>query len=147
MAPQLAAAAACLLMTAGPASAALGGDEATIDADQVHLTGVQKVSRAQRFAVHEIRVPTGTVVREYVSPDGKVFGIAWSGSTMPDLRQLMGEHFDHYVQAVGKRGMRGLVQLDEPELVVRSSGHMRAFSGSAYLPQVLPAGVSGVDVH
>jgi hypothetical protein len=90
--------------------------------------------------------PLGTVVREYVSPDGKVFGIAWNGPTMPDLRQLMGEHFDHYVQAVAKRGMRGPVHLDEPELVVRRAG-ICARSGRGLSAAGFAAGVSGVDVQ
>ena len=39
----------------------------------------------------------------------------------------------------------GIVQ--DSGLVVHSGGHMGAFSGQAYLPQALPAGVSGTDIQ
>jgi hypothetical protein len=34
------------------------------------------------------------------------------------------------------------VDISQANLVVHASGHMRAFSGIAYLPQAIPAGVS-----
>ncbi|MEO8303238.1 MAG: DUF2844 domain-containing protein [Betaproteobacteria bacterium] len=143
--------AAALAMSAAfvalPASAALGGDAVTIDADAAQLQGRMKIARVQRYAVHEIESPHGTVVREYVSPAGKVFGVAWNGPTLPDLRQVLGPYFDTYVEAVRKRAARGPVQIAVPGLVVQSSGHMRAFVGSAYLPEGLPQGVAAEEVR
>jgi Protein of unknown function (DUF2844) len=143
----LAATVALLVAIAGPASAALGGDVATVEADAVHLQGRLKIARVQRYAVHEIAAPHGTVVREYVSPAGKVFGVAWNGPVMPDLRQVLGPYFDAYVEAVAKRKARGPVHVAVAGLVVHSSGHMRAFAGSAYLPDGLPAGVAAEEVR
>lgn len=134
-------------LVALPAAASLGGDEATIAADHVVLTGTMKISRVQRFAVHEIAAPSGTVVREYVSPAGKVFGVAWNGPTMPDLRQVLGPYFDTYVEAVAQRRARGPVHVVLPGLVVQSSGHMRAFAGQAYLPDGIPAGVAKEEIR
>ena len=130
-----------------PASAALGGDAATVEADVAHLQGRVKIARAQRYAVHEIEAPHGTVVREYVSPAGRVFGVAWNGPVKPDLRQVLGPYFDTYVEAVAKRKARGPVQVVLPGLVVQSSGHMRAFVGSAYLPGGLPEGVAAGEIQ
>ncbi|WP_250520786.1 DUF2844 domain-containing protein, partial [Caballeronia sp. NCTM1] len=45
------------------------------------------------------------------------------------------------------RGGRGQVSVQDSGLVVHSGGHMGAFSGSAYLPQSLPAGVSASDIQ
>ena len=143
----LAAMAAILGVVALPAFAALGGDDASVAADHVHLKGSLKIARAQRYTVHEIQTPYGTVVREYVSPEGKVFAVAWSGPTMPDLRQVLGAHFDDYVNAVAKRARRGPVQILQPGLVVQSSGRMRAFVGNAYLPEVLPQGVGAGEIR
>jgi hypothetical protein len=142
----LAALALALAIVAFPAAASLGGDEATIAADQVVLTGKMKVSRVQRYAVHEIAAESGTVVRQYVSPAGMVFGVAWNGPTMPDLRQVLGPYYDTYVQAAAKRKARGPVKIELPGLVVQSSGHMRAFVGSAYLPGGVPKGVATDEI-
>lgn len=132
-----------VLATAVPQSAvaALGGDAATVVADQVHISGKLAVSQTQKYTVHEIRAPSGTVVREFASPGGTVFGVAWSGPTMPDLRQVLGPYFDQYVAAVSQRHMRGPVLIEQPGLVVQSGGHMRAFSGRAYVPEAVPQGV------
>lgn len=129
-----------------PAAAALGGDESTVASDNAVLSGRIKVARVQRYAVHEIAAPSGTVVREFVSPAGKVFAVAWSGPTMPDLRQVLGPYFDTYVAAVAQRKAKGPVNVVLPGLVVQSSGHMRAFSGKAYLPDAVPAGVASEEI-
>ena len=34
----------------------------------------------------------GTTVREYVSPQGSVFGITWQGRSTPDMNQLLGTY-------------------------------------------------------
>jgi hypothetical protein len=86
------------------------------------------------------------MVREYVNPSGTVFAVAWDGPWIPDLRQVLGDHFDRYQAAMqsrqhGARTGRGGVVIDEPGLVVQMSGHPRAFTGRAYLPALLPAGV------
>jgi hypothetical protein len=77
-----------------------------------------------------------------------VFGVAWQGPSMPDLRQLLGVYFDQYVEAAAaRRTRRAPVLVELPGLVVHSSGHMRAFSGKAYLPQGLPQGVTAEEIQ
>jgi hypothetical protein len=131
-----------------PALASLGGDESTVAADHAMLAGQSqiKVARVQRYAVHEMAAPSGTVVREFVSPAGKVFAVAWSGPSMPDLRQVLGPYFDTYVAAVAQRKAKGPVNVVLPGLVVQSSGHMRAFAGKAYLPDAVPTGVAAEEI-
>jgi hypothetical protein len=128
------------------AAASLGGDESTVAADHAVLAGQIKVARVQRYAVHEIAAPSGTVVREFVSPAGKVFAVAWSGPAMPDMRQVLGPYFDTYVAALAQRKAKGPVNVVLPGLVVQSSGRMRAFSGKAYLPDAVPAGVASEEI-
>jgi hypothetical protein len=143
----LAAFAVAAAALALPAAASLGGDEASVAADHAVLEGNIKVARVQRYAVHEIAAPSGTVVREFVSPAGKVFAVAWSGPTMPDLRQVLGPYFDTYVAALAQRKARGPVNVVLPGLVVQSGGHMRAFVGKAYLPDGMPAGVGSEEIR
>ena len=52
-----------------------------------------RVTSSDTYTVHEMRASTGTTVREYVSASGKVFGVAWEGPTLPDLRQVLGVYF------------------------------------------------------
>ena len=139
---------ATLAMTVSQSAIAwLGGDAATVVADQVHINGKLVVSRTQKYTVHEIQAPSGTAVREFASPAGTVFGVAWSGPTMPDLRQLLGPYFDQYLGAAAQRNRRGPVLIEQPGLVVQSSGHMRAFAGQAYLPDGIPAGVAKEEIR
>jgi hypothetical protein len=139
---------ATLAMTVSPSAiAALGGDAATVVADQVHINGKLVVSPTQKYIVHEIQAPSGAVVREFASPAGTVFGVAWSGPTMPDLRQVLGPYFERYVEAAAQRKRRGPVLIEQPGLVVQSGGHMRAFVGKAYVPEAVPQGVATDEIR
>jgi hypothetical protein len=134
-----------------PAWASLGGDAASIEADQVHLQGTRTTTPAESYTVHEIQAPTGTVVKEYVSSEGRVFAIAWHGPWVPDLRQLLGNYFEQYRAAAqtrsGTRMVRKPVMIDQPGLVVQIGGHIRAFAGRAYVPGMLPSGVRAEDIQ
>ena len=50
--------------------------------------------------VRQTALGSGTLVREYVSQDGTVFGAGWSGPRMPDLAELLGSYFPQYVVGV-----------------------------------------------
>ena len=143
---RLAGAALISGLAAFPTHAALGGPEASVEADRLQVQGTQRVLRTGTYTVHEMQVPSGTVVREYVSPEGIVFGVAWQGPAMPDLRQILGGYFDRYVDAASKRKARGPITIEQPGLVVHSGGHMRAFAGRAYIPEALPPGVSADSI-
>jgi hypothetical protein len=98
--------------------------------------------------VHEIQLPSGTVMREFVAPNGNVFAVAWQGPTRPDLRQALGRYFDSYVSAPrSKLADRRHVQIQQGDLVVQAGGHMRALSGRAYLLSAIPSGVNVGDLH
>jgi len=134
-----------------PALAALGGDLSSVEADRASMQAEIKVTQADAYATHEIKAPTGTVVREYVSPDGRVFGVAWQGPFIPDMKQLLGTYLQQYAaaakaQKAGRPGHRPL-NIQEPGLVVQTSGHMRSYSGRAYDPGLLPQGVSANEIR
>jgi hypothetical protein len=136
----------CLLPL--PSRATLGGDASTTQVDQARLKASMRVAPGEKFAVHEMTLPGGTVVREFVSPQGQVFAVSWKGPFKPDLRQLMGDYFDRYVQATpAARGGHNASRIAQTDLVVQSMGHMRAFSGHAFVPGMLPAGVAESDLQ
>jgi hypothetical protein len=148
--------AACLvaaMLTFGgssPAYGALGGNAASVQADQVHMQGSLRTTAAAGYTVQEIR-SAGTLVREYVSGAGQVFGVAWEGRWPPDLRQVLGSYFEQYVQAArtqnGARGVRRPLSIESQGLVVQIGGHPRAFFGRAYVAEQLPANVRAEDIR
>jgi hypothetical protein len=136
-----------LVVQPSNASAALGGTVSTVDSDRVHVQGaLMRIVQNGPVAMHELRSSSGTLIREYVnSSSGTVFAVAWDGPWLPDLRQVLGDHFDHYQAAMRgrlqSRTARGVVAIDDGGLVVQMSGHPRAFVGRAYLAGSVPAGV------
>jgi len=75
--PRWAAVVLVILAFSLPSFAGLGGYADSVEADRVKMKATLKVTQAKAYAVHEIKAPTGTVVREYVSADGRV--LAWHG--------------------------------------------------------------------
>jgi hypothetical protein len=134
-----------------PSLAALGGDADSVEADRAHMNATLTTTKTDAYTMHEISHPNGTLIREYVSPSGRVFGVAWHGSFIPDMRQLLGTYFQQYEAAAkaaraARRG-RGPLNIQQPNLVFQNGGHMRAFSGRAYDPGLLPQGVSANDIR
>lgn len=128
-----------------PALAALGGNTASVEADRAALRGSLHVVSASGYAVHEITTASGLKVHEYVSSAGKVFAITWAGNRTPDLQQMLGSSFGEFQQAraarPSNRDHRHLA-VDTPTLIVRSVGHLRTYTGRAWLPAELPASFS-----
>jgi uncharacterized protein DUF2844 len=123
--------------------ATLGRDVTSVKDDSARMKAALRVNHNASFMVHELTMPTGTVVREYVSPAGKVFGVAWRGPYLPDFRQLLGDYFAPVMQTPrNQRQGRGPLEVRQPNVVFQSGGHMRAFFGRAYVPDMLPKGVS-----
>lgn len=131
-----------------PVFAALGGDSASVQADLVRSKGTLRMTSTAAFTVHEITTSYGTVVREYISPADKVFAVSWRGPVIPDLRQMLGDYYGQYEQAASAPhiGHRHLA-IDQPGLVVHSSGRMRAFFGQAWVPGLLPQNFSVKQIN
>ena len=135
-----------------PALAALGDNVASVSKDRVHLHAQLKgVTSSVGFTVHEIEAPAGTLIREYISPSGTVFAVSWSGPTKPDLQQLFGNYFSQYASASSSVRHGGATrrhfEVKQPDLVVESNGRMRAFRGRAYVPSLMPSGVTPGDIR
>jgi hypothetical protein len=129
-----------------PAFAALGASLDSVRYDQARMGAKVVVTIKQAYSVHELRSPLAIVVREYVSSDGRVFAVSWQGPFMPDMRQLLGSYFEQYSSATQAQRVQRIGRLPlsirYPSLVLQSVGHMRAYSGRAYDPALLPTGVS-----
>jgi hypothetical protein len=128
-----------------PAWATLGQYEGSVSTDQQHMRTEDRVQDFQSYKVHQLTANNGTIVREYVSPKGMVFGVAWQGRFMPDMNQLLGSYVSS-LQAASKaqteiHPRRSLI-VKTNDFVFVSNGHMRFFSGSAYVPSLIPNNVA-----
>jgi len=122
--------------------AALGDDASSINADEAHLNASVRVTASEHYSIHEMHTAKGTVIRQYVSPAGRVFAIAWQGFS-PDLERLLGDHFNEYLVAASQTAHRGRgVHVENGDLVFDSGGHMRYVVGRAFLRSQIPSGVS-----
>lgn len=144
----VAAAVMMCLLPPQAARAGLGDPESAIPVDVQRMGGSIKSSARSSYRIHEIQMSSGTVLREFASAEGTVFAVAWSGPTLPDLRQALGHYFDAYASAAqGSHSARRHLEIKQTDWVMQSSGHMRAFRGRAYLPKLIPVGTSLDEIH
>ena len=133
-----------------PAMAHLGGDAGSIDADRRELHAALRSIPLQQFDLHEITAPSGTLVHEYVTRQGTVFAVTWKGPLPPDLHQLFGDYYARFQAAAAAQvrpGMHRQVSITAGDLVVQSSARTRSFAGVAYIPSLLPSGISAADLQ
>jgi hypothetical protein len=135
------------------ANAGLGEPESSASADAAVLHGSSKSTDIKstdmsNYRVHSIELPSGTVVREYATLSGTVFAVAWSGPAVPNLQQTLGSYYATFLSgAKASRTGHHHLEIRRDNFVMQSSGHMRAFTGRAYVPQAIPAGVSLDELH
>src|SRR5215471_20740832 len=132
-----------------PAFAVLGGDASSLRDDQVHMNASLRSTQMPAYTIHELRTPAGMVVREFASSSGRIFAVSWNGPSPPDLRQLLGSHFEDFrkgAEAQRDRGPRGVFFVQHNGLTVQIGGHMRSYVGRAYLPDQVPPGVRADDL-
>lgn len=140
----LAVLAATFLMSV-PSWAVLGGSVQSVRADQQRLRGQLEAVSRQGYFVQQITAPDRSIIEEYVSPAGVVFGVSWQGPAMPNLSLLLGSYFPVFQQAsqsAARRHSRRALVVSSNQLVVESGGHPRAFHGRAYVPSLIPANLS-----
>ena len=141
---------AAVLANAQRVQAKLGESADSVESDGKALSAVRHaVTVHNGYTVQEIHSDS-TNVREYVSSSGVVFGVAWNGLTHPDLTQLLGSYLGEYQDALRQtprnQGGRRL-QVKTSRIVVEKGGHMRNLQGRAYVPALIPAGVSVDEIR
>ncbi len=130
------------------AYAALGEDVASVASDQVRMQAKLQILNRDSYAIHELQMPTGAKVREFVGHGGKVFAVSWSGGWRPNLRDILGAHYEQFIEGSrGRRVTRGPVRIALPGMVVVMVGHQRNFFGQVCLTDLLPPGLRPEDVR
>jgi hypothetical protein len=131
------------------AYASLGSTPSNFGATPLLRQGARSLAAADsgssaNYTVTQSTLDEGTVVREYSDSAAVVIAVSWNGPFLPDLHTLLGTHFDTLRSEAAKKPKAGHSQLavERPDLVIVSTGHMRSFSGKAWIPGALPAGFS-----
>jgi len=130
---------------AAPAFARLGGDFASINEDSARVRGQLVSTDLLNYQRHDITTSAGTVIHEYLSRSGKVFAVTWQGPLPPDLRQLFGDYFESFRSAAAAQSHPGghrQFSIQQSDFVMQASGHLRAFQGRAFVPSLVPSGVT-----
>lgn len=141
---------ACVLIQGlpHPAWAALGGSADSVESDRVSMKGLTRPAPAGALQKEVLQLPSGTVVTEYLGTSGAVYAVTWRGPVLPNLQQVLGTYFPSYKSASLAPVVRHrLVKVSTPNVVIESSGKMRAFVGRAWIPALLPSGVTPADIH
>jgi hypothetical protein len=144
------AVAVAVLIATERVQATLGEGEVTVASDGQMLSsrGISITTRIG-YTVHEI-VSDAATVREYVSRDGWIFAIAWNGLIHPDLTQLLGAYATEYEDALQRHppepGQR-VLHVEANNVIVEKWGQMRNLQGRAYVPALIPPGVTVDEIR
>jgi len=126
------------------ASATLGGDGASVLADQSALHATMTIKAEAGYTDYALTQPNGVVVHEFVNPSSHVFEVTWSGmGRRPDMEQILGTYATRFHgTAKVSRPVSRRADRVEDDLVVHSAVRNRYFSGTAHVPALLPEHMS-----
>ena len=119
--------------------------KSSVSVDQQVFRGSDHEVLHEGYRTHELTVADGAVLKEMISPAGLVFEVAWQAPRMPNVQQLLGSNMAALqvaMQANTHRRVGGPLIVRTQNLVFVSGGHMRSFHGYAYVPSLVPRGVS-----
>jgi hypothetical protein len=134
-----------LVMATTPVWATLGQSEASVTSDELQMKSEHRVQTLQNYKVHELTTAGGATVREYVSPQGSVFGVTWHGRSTPDMNQLLGTYVNNMQTATAdqiKIQPRRGITVKTKDFVYSNFCRLRMCSGSAYVPSLVPSNVA-----
>ena len=153
---KIAAFSLCLVLLAGiccfprQARATLGEGADSVARDRHALSAAAPtITSHANYTVQEV-ISDAATVREYLNLSGVVFAVAWNGMAHPDLSTLLGSYATEYQnakrQTPRKHGERRS-KVQASRVIVETWGHMRNLQGRAYLPALLPEGVSVNEIN
>ncbi len=133
------------------AQAELGGGLTSVAPDRARMQASLTTTAQGGYSRHIMVRSNGGQVHELTNAQGHVFAVVWAGPGKPDLRSLLGTHFAAYQDSLTStprrlRGLRRPAEVDKPDLVVQTAGHMGFFRGVAFIPSLAPPNFSPNDL-
>lgn len=128
----------------GSVLAVLGESASTVERDRERLDGQRLSAPESSYTVETIN-SSGMVIREYVSPDGLVFAVAWTQQKgIVNLEQLLGSYYAEYSHATvtQPRQSQRFRRVETEHIVIETGGRMGAVWGRAWVRSLLPGGIS-----
>lgn len=134
------------------AFAGLGFDEKSCsDEEKFFSAKSHEITNVKNYRVHILKLNDGMIIREHVTGGGVVFGVCWSGTGYhPKFDKLFGKHFAEFQahkNEMPHRRSHPFNHLETANMVVEMGGHPMSLSGCAYIPALLPAGVTPGDIQ
>ncbi len=133
-----------LLFSSQNSFATLGEQESSVQSEKSLVKAHHIKLQTQNFTTHELTID-GNTVKEFVSSNGIVFAVSWSGQNHPDLSQLFGSYYEEFALAdtnLSKPHSKNHPpHVQTSKIAVHRWGHMNDIHGLAYIPKLLPAGV------
>ncbi|MGI9133611.1 MAG: DUF2844 domain-containing protein [Rhodoferax sp.] len=133
------------------AHAGLGEPESRLQADAMQMAARRHLQVRPSYTVHRFEMPDGSQMQEYVSQAGLVFAVRWHTAYKPKLAVLLGGAYPEFIaasrSAAAATGVRRQFLHRGADLVIRSHGHLHLFTGIAYRPSLLPAGITAAQIE
>jgi hypothetical protein len=137
--------AAAFLALAEPVRATLGEAEDSINVDKTAIAATDISTEVHNGYTVRVLRSDAVTLREYVTPNGIIFAIAWNGLIHPDLAALLGSYTGEYrtaMEQISREPGRRRLRVQTNQIMVEKWGHMRNLQGRAYLPALIPPGVN-----
>jgi hypothetical protein len=132
------------------AQATLGAGLDSVANDRHALSAAKGASTSRaNYSVQEV-TSSAVKVREYLNASGVVFAVAWNGMVHPDLTTLLGSYAGEFKNArrqMPRKPGQKYLRVQAERVTVESWGHMRNLQGRAYLPALLPEGVTADEIN
>ena len=137
-----------LVLVSVPAWAALGDNVSSVESDAQALQGQHRMVAKAGYNLHQITMSDGSVVNEFASHTGLVFGVSWRAHSIPNLPQLLGTYMTNLQQGQRTHVLRRrAVTIEGDNFVFSSFGHMLSFRGRAFVPGLVPANLTAEVVQ
>ena len=124
------------LALTGVCHAELGGTADSLSAEQKQFNSQLAITQQSNYSIYTQTLTSGTAFQEYVSSNGIIFAVSWSGPSLPNIQTILGKYYDQYLSAAQQS--RGSIYMSNDSLVIQSTGMMGAFQGFAFLPKQAP---------
>jgi hypothetical protein len=141
-----------LELVSSPVLAVLGEDQNTIETDRQRVSGERAPAKEKNgYRIETVKSPA-MILEEYVDSNGKIFAVTWKGEGFPDFEKLFGQYFQEFQKGLSERKKKPQLRrlpivVKSDHLVVETGGRRRTLTGRAFIPSLLPPGVSEREIR